>query len=115
MLPQPLSNGCSQPKKPEPKWVVPTLNRPARRKSHNHCAELLVESAESDGQAGWSSACTGNAGPSRALRGFDVPKLQVRLRLHISESWPMFAPSPAGARLFNGSWSDRGTLLTGHH
>src|SRR5262245_47491842 len=42
MLPQPVSNGCSQPKKPEPKWVVPTLNRPARRKSHNHCAELLV-------------------------------------------------------------------------
>ena len=51
-------------------------------------------SAESDGQAGWSSACTGNAGPSRALRDFDVPELQVRLRLHISESWPMFAPSP---------------------
>ena len=56
-------------------------------------------SAESDGQAGWSSACTGNAGPSRALRDFDVPELQVGLRLHISESWPMFAPSPGGPRL----------------
>ena len=38
--------------------------------------------------------------PSRALRDFDVPELQVRLRLHISESWPMFgavARRPAAA------------------
>src|SRR5664280_606525 len=34
------SNGCSQPKKPAPKWAAPTPSRP---KSHNHCAEVLVE------------------------------------------------------------------------
>src|SRR5674476_78288 len=32
------SNGCSQPKKPAPKWAAPTPSRP---KSHNHCAEVL--------------------------------------------------------------------------
>src|ERR1700674_2352999 len=34
------SNGCSQPKKPAPKWAAPIPSRP---KSHNHCAEVLVE------------------------------------------------------------------------
>ena len=35
----PASNGCSQPKKPAPKWAthIPTLP-----KSHNHCAGVLV-------------------------------------------------------------------------
>jgi len=33
------SSGCSQPKKPAPKWAAPILSRP---KSHNHCAEILV-------------------------------------------------------------------------
>ena len=39
------SNGCSQPKKPAPKWAAPTpIRSPAPRpnsKSHNHCAEVL--------------------------------------------------------------------------
>src|SRR3984893_4056743 len=34
------SNGCSQPKKPARKWAAPIPSRP---KSHNHCAEVLVE------------------------------------------------------------------------
>src|SRR5712671_1457542 len=33
------SIGCSQPTRHEPKWAALT---PARPKSHNHCAELLV-------------------------------------------------------------------------
>jgi hypothetical protein len=33
------SNGCSQPKKPAPKWAGPIPSRP---KSHNHCAEVLI-------------------------------------------------------------------------
>jgi hypothetical protein len=33
------SNGCSQPKKPAPKWAAPIPSRP---KSHIHCAEVLV-------------------------------------------------------------------------
>src|SRR6266404_8467905 len=37
--PAPASNGCSQPKKPAPKWAAPTPSRP---KSHNHCAKVLV-------------------------------------------------------------------------
>src|SRR6202048_4521596 len=36
--PAPTSNGCSQPKKPAPKWAAPIPSRP---KSHNHCAEVL--------------------------------------------------------------------------
>jgi transposase len=32
------SNGCSQPKKPAPKWAAPTPSHP---KSHNHCTEVL--------------------------------------------------------------------------
>jgi len=36
--PAPASNGCSQPKKPAPKWGAPTPSRP---KSHDHCAEIL--------------------------------------------------------------------------
>jgi hypothetical protein len=43
MPPAPASNGCSQPTKPAPKWVTPT---PTRRKSHNHCAEVLVKSTD---------------------------------------------------------------------
>src|ERR1700738_4138375 len=39
--PAPTSNGCSQPKKPAPKWAAPIPSRP---KSHNHCAEVLVRS-----------------------------------------------------------------------
>ncbi|MGY4568194.1 hypothetical protein ACVWY5_001264 [Bradyrhizobium sp. USDA 3256] len=35
----PASNGCSQPKKPAPKWDAPTQTLP---KSHNHCAEVLA-------------------------------------------------------------------------
>src|SRR6202011_3156442 len=37
------SNGCSQPKKPAPKWAAPIPSRP---KSHNHCAEVLVDLGE---------------------------------------------------------------------
>ena len=33
--PAPASNGCSQPKKPAPKWAAPI---PSLSKSHNHCA-----------------------------------------------------------------------------
>src|SRR5260370_4194716 len=40
MPPAPASNGCSQPTKPAPKWVTHT---PTHRKSHNHCAEVLVQ------------------------------------------------------------------------
>jgi len=32
----PASNGCSQPKRPAPKWAAPIPSHP---KSHNHCAE----------------------------------------------------------------------------
>ena len=42
---RPMSNGCSQPKKPAPKWAAPTQSQPApkrtRRKSHNLCATVL--------------------------------------------------------------------------
>ena len=34
------STGCSQPKKPEPKWPVPIPKQ--HSKSHNHCAKELV-------------------------------------------------------------------------
>jgi hypothetical protein len=37
--PADASNGCSQPKKPAPKWAAPTPSRP---KSHNHCVKVLV-------------------------------------------------------------------------
>src|SRR5271166_2755134 len=45
-MPQaPASNGCSQPTKPAPKWVVPTHSSPPstgpKPKSHNHCAAVL--------------------------------------------------------------------------
>jgi hypothetical protein len=33
------SNGCSQPKKPAPKGAAPS---PSRRKSRNHCADVLI-------------------------------------------------------------------------
>src|ERR1700692_1955060 len=39
MPPALRSNGCSQPTKPAPKWATPI---PTHRKSHNHCAEVLV-------------------------------------------------------------------------
>src|SRR4030081_259161 len=38
MPPAPASNGCSQPTKLAPKWAT---HIPTRRKSHNHCAEVL--------------------------------------------------------------------------
>jgi hypothetical protein len=38
--PAPGSNGCSQPNKHAPKWAAPIPSCP---KSHNHCAEALVE------------------------------------------------------------------------
>src|SRR5258708_10155555 len=46
-MPQaPPSNGCSQPRKPEPKWAAPIpFQWPAPRphsKSHNHCAKVLA-------------------------------------------------------------------------
>jgi len=34
--PAPKSNGCSQPKRPAPKWAAPI---PSRAKSHSHCAD----------------------------------------------------------------------------
>src|SRR6266852_1926458 len=37
--PAPASIGCSQPKKPAPKWAAPIPSHP---KSHNHCAEALA-------------------------------------------------------------------------
>jgi hypothetical protein len=37
----PASNGCSQPKKPAPKWTAPIPSRP---KIHNHCAGVLAPS-----------------------------------------------------------------------
>src|SRR5262249_19439776 len=53
MLQEPASNGCSQPRKPAPKWAVPIpTHRPphahanSNSKSHNHCAEVLVGLAE---------------------------------------------------------------------
>ena len=40
------SNGCSQPRKPAPKWAAPTPSPPTpkrpRSKSHNHCAAVLA-------------------------------------------------------------------------
>src|SRR5579863_2838813 len=46
MIQEPASNGCSQPRKPAPKWAAPTPSPPTprrpRSKSHNHCAEVLV-------------------------------------------------------------------------
>ncbi len=36
----PAPNGCSQPRKPAPKWPEPTLN--SQPKSHNHCDEVLA-------------------------------------------------------------------------
>src|ERR1700758_4444266 len=46
-MPQaPASNGCSQPKRPGPKWGARTLSSipfPTHpSKSHNHCAAVLV-------------------------------------------------------------------------
>src|SRR5579863_4655273 len=45
MIQEPASNGCSQPRKPAPKWAAPTPSPPTprrpRSKSHNHCAEVL--------------------------------------------------------------------------
>src|ERR1700730_17629161 len=43
MPPAPASNGCSQPTKLAPKWAT---HIPTRRKSHNHCAEVLAEELE---------------------------------------------------------------------
>ena len=40
MPPALASNGCSQPRKPEPKWAAPILSWP---KSHNHGAEVLAD------------------------------------------------------------------------
>ena len=40
--PAPPSKGCSQPKKPAPKWAAPIPSRPRR---HNHCAEALAKLA----------------------------------------------------------------------
>jgi len=41
----PASNGCSQPRKPAPKWTVPILSPlpypSLKPKSHNHCAAVL--------------------------------------------------------------------------
>ena len=46
MPPGPASNGCSQPKKPAPKWAAPTPSRrpsaSPKPKSHNHCAAVLA-------------------------------------------------------------------------
>ena len=39
-LPAPASNGCSPPTTPAPKWAAP-IQEP--RKSHNHCAAVLVQ------------------------------------------------------------------------
>jgi transposase len=39
-MPPAASNGCSQPTRPAPKWAAPILPLP---KSHNHCAEPLVD------------------------------------------------------------------------
>src|SRR5258706_13752214 len=47
--PAPESNGCSQPKRPAPKWVAPIPSRP---KSHNHCAEVLGLIVEDGTRAG---------------------------------------------------------------
>jgi transposase len=41
--PAPASIGCSQLKKPEPKWGMPIRSPP---KSHNHCGEILVRSLQ---------------------------------------------------------------------
>jgi transposase len=43
------SNGCSQQRKPAPKWAAPThsrrLSASPKPKSHNHCAEVLKRNA----------------------------------------------------------------------
>ena len=41
-LPALVSNGCSQPTRPAPKWAGPIQSYP---KSHNHCAGVLVRAS----------------------------------------------------------------------
>jgi hypothetical protein len=68
MPPAPASNGCSQPKRPAPKWAAPIPSHP---KSHNHCAEVLgrAGAGASVSAVPMSSAFFGQAslGPARKL------------------------------------------------
>ena len=60
------STGCSPPTRPEPKWRAP-IPIP-RSKSHNHCAEELVERFQgSNHMKPLCQACRAMSGPLRAL------------------------------------------------
>ena len=39
--PGPTSNGCSQPKKPAPKWAVPTQSQPAPKRTRRKMIILV--------------------------------------------------------------------------
>jgi hypothetical protein len=70
MPPAPASNGCSQQTRPAPKWAAPILPLP---KSHNHCAEPLVD--------GWPTMKrAANSGSARRLSVRHVPVLRFSCR-----------------------------------
>src|ERR1700737_2633126 len=75
MPPAPASNGCSQPKRPAPKWAAPIPSHP---KSHNHCAEVLGHRPECAGsmqrhRPPLSALCAVSATYGLNCKDFSVP------------------------------------------
>jgi hypothetical protein len=86
MPPGPASNGCSQPRKPAPKWAAPTQSRrlsaSSKPKSHNRCAEVLV------GYLTWAAINRSNAFIAQLGR-FIPARLDAKVEAAYSQQPPV--------------------------